>query len=184
MGCHALLQGIFPTQVSNPCLQHLLQYRWILYRRATREVQKGLKLQYKYLDKLCWEFRCREQPPEASAPASLPSLHYSPEAICHWKSEGAEEHPSANTSPDCRTGSSHLRRAAPWASPILASSCLISRSKSPVLFPTRISTLQQAGTSQLRAQPTAQVGCNARGLENPTRLSDPRGQTPLTPGPS
>ena len=29
MGCHALLQGIFPTQGSNPGLPHC---RWILYR--------------------------------------------------------------------------------------------------------------------------------------------------------
>ena len=29
VGCHALLQGIFPTQGSNPCLPHC---RWILYR--------------------------------------------------------------------------------------------------------------------------------------------------------
>ena len=28
VGCHALLQGIFPTQGSNPCL---LNCRWILY---------------------------------------------------------------------------------------------------------------------------------------------------------
>ena len=28
VGCHALLQGIFPTQGSNPVLQHC---RWILY---------------------------------------------------------------------------------------------------------------------------------------------------------
>ena len=28
VGCHALLQGIFPTQGSNPGLLH---YRWILY---------------------------------------------------------------------------------------------------------------------------------------------------------
>ena len=28
VGCHALLQGIFPTQGSNPGLPH---YRWILY---------------------------------------------------------------------------------------------------------------------------------------------------------
>ena len=28
VGCHSLLQGIFPTQGSNPGLQH---YRWILY---------------------------------------------------------------------------------------------------------------------------------------------------------
>ena len=30
-GCHALLQGIFPTQGLNPCLLHLLLCRQILY---------------------------------------------------------------------------------------------------------------------------------------------------------
>ena len=30
-GCHALLQGIFPTQGLNPRLLHLLHCRWILY---------------------------------------------------------------------------------------------------------------------------------------------------------
>ena len=34
-GCHCLLQRIFPTQRSNPCL---LLGRWILYNRATWEV--------------------------------------------------------------------------------------------------------------------------------------------------
>ena len=32
-GCHFLLQGIFPTQGSNPCLLHC---RWLLYCWATR----------------------------------------------------------------------------------------------------------------------------------------------------
>ena len=31
VGCHALLQGIFPTQGLNPCLLRLLHCRWILY---------------------------------------------------------------------------------------------------------------------------------------------------------
>ena len=31
VGYHALLQGIFPTQGLNPCLQQLLHCRWILY---------------------------------------------------------------------------------------------------------------------------------------------------------
>ena len=35
--CHALLQGIFLTQGSNPCLLQLLHCRWILYCWATRE---------------------------------------------------------------------------------------------------------------------------------------------------
>ena len=34
LGCHALLQGIFPTQGSNPGLQH---WRWILYRLSHQE---------------------------------------------------------------------------------------------------------------------------------------------------
>ena len=37
MGCHFLLQGIFPTQESNQCLLYLLHCRWILYYWATRE---------------------------------------------------------------------------------------------------------------------------------------------------
>ena len=36
VGCHALLQGIFLTQGSNP---NLLHCRWILHNRATREVR-------------------------------------------------------------------------------------------------------------------------------------------------
>ena len=30
-GCHTILQGIFPTQESNPCLLHLLHWWWVLY---------------------------------------------------------------------------------------------------------------------------------------------------------
>ena len=37
VGCHALLQGIFPTQELNPGLLH---YRWILYCWVTRETQQ------------------------------------------------------------------------------------------------------------------------------------------------
>ena len=39
MGCHALLQGIFPTQGSNPCLLQLLHCRQILYGWDTREAR-------------------------------------------------------------------------------------------------------------------------------------------------
>ena len=31
LGCHALLQGIFPTQKSSPCLLHLLHYKGIFF---------------------------------------------------------------------------------------------------------------------------------------------------------
>ena len=37
VGCHALFQGIFPTQGLNPCLLLLLHCRQILYHWATRE---------------------------------------------------------------------------------------------------------------------------------------------------
>ena len=37
MGCHALLQGIFLTQGSNPCLLHLMHCRRILSHCATWE---------------------------------------------------------------------------------------------------------------------------------------------------
>ena len=37
VGCHALLQGIFPTQGSNLCLLRLLHWQWILYHCATWE---------------------------------------------------------------------------------------------------------------------------------------------------
>ena len=40
VGCHFLLQGILPTQGSNPGLLH---WQGILYCRATREVQVLLK---------------------------------------------------------------------------------------------------------------------------------------------
>ena len=39
VGCHALLQGIFLTQGSHPCLQH---YRQILYLSVTREALNQL----------------------------------------------------------------------------------------------------------------------------------------------
>ena len=41
MGCHALLQGIFPTQGSNLRLLCLLRCRRILYHWATREAQNS-----------------------------------------------------------------------------------------------------------------------------------------------
>ena len=40
VGCRAFLQGIFPTQGSNPHLLCLLHCRWVLYCRVTGEAQK------------------------------------------------------------------------------------------------------------------------------------------------
>ena len=41
VGFHALLQGLFLTQGSNPCLLHLLHCRQILYHWATRKALKS-----------------------------------------------------------------------------------------------------------------------------------------------
>ena len=41
VGCHFLLQRIFPTQESNPWLLCLLHCKWILYHWAIREAIKG-----------------------------------------------------------------------------------------------------------------------------------------------
>ena len=38
--CHALLQGLFPTQGSN---LRLLHRRWILYSSATGEAHEGIR---------------------------------------------------------------------------------------------------------------------------------------------
>ena len=41
VGCHGFLQGIFPTQGSNPCLLHLLKCRQILYQLSLWEAQRA-----------------------------------------------------------------------------------------------------------------------------------------------
>ena len=47
VGCQALLQGIFPTQGSNPSLLH---FRWILYRLSHKESHTN---QLSFILKLC-----------------------------------------------------------------------------------------------------------------------------------
>ena len=42
VGCCTLLQGIFPTQGSNPCLHRLLHCRRFLYHLATKEAPVAL----------------------------------------------------------------------------------------------------------------------------------------------
>ena len=49
VGCHALLQGIFPTQGMNPCLFWLLHCWWILYHWATWEAPY-IMIRYLYLN--------------------------------------------------------------------------------------------------------------------------------------
>ena len=40
--CHVLLQGIFPTQGSDPSLPHLWHYRWILYQWVPGEAHTSV----------------------------------------------------------------------------------------------------------------------------------------------
>ena len=47
VGCHALLQGVYPTQGSNSCLLQLLHCRWIPYCWATREALTPEGVEYK-----------------------------------------------------------------------------------------------------------------------------------------
>ena len=50
VGCHALLQRIFLTQGSNPCLMRLLHCRWILYCWVTVEAQQSSDREIKTKD--------------------------------------------------------------------------------------------------------------------------------------
>ena len=61
MGCHFLLQGIFPTQESNPCLLHC---RWILYHCPPGkpllliiQEQTGLRIEQISGSGGCWKNR-------------------------------------------------------------------------------------------------------------------------------
>ena len=48
VSCHALLQGIFPTQGSNPCLLQLLHCKCILHHWATSEALLGSRRNHLY----------------------------------------------------------------------------------------------------------------------------------------
>ena len=58
MGCHALLQGTFWTQGSNPCLLHC---RWILHRWGPREPLVPLKKQNLMRDHSTEGSRCYKE---------------------------------------------------------------------------------------------------------------------------
>ena len=64
VGCHALLQGLFPTQGSNVSRLRFLHCTRILYRGATR---KALKWGYQYL-------KYRESSLVAQMVKSLPAM--------------------------------------------------------------------------------------------------------------
>ena len=56
VGCYFLLQGIFPTQGSNPCLLYLLHCRQILYHWSTWEALKLNMPLFKQIGELLCDF--------------------------------------------------------------------------------------------------------------------------------
>ena len=53
VGCHALFQGIFPTQGSNPGILHC---RWILYCLSHQGSPLKIKLSWKWTNRKWWEW--------------------------------------------------------------------------------------------------------------------------------
>ena len=73
MGCHALFQGIFLTQGSNPCLLHLLHCKQIVYHWATREaLWRTVGRLFKKLKELSYN-------------SAIPLLGIYPEKTLIWK---------------------------------------------------------------------------------------------------
>ena len=56
VGCHFLLQGIFLTQESNPCLLCLQHCRWVLFHWASREALNVNIFLYSLFLNAGWEF--------------------------------------------------------------------------------------------------------------------------------
>ena len=65
VGCHFLLQGIFPIQRSSP---RLLLGRWILYHWATREAPRELQMGYFRLLTFISQFQAQH----VTAPPAFP----------------------------------------------------------------------------------------------------------------
>ena len=80
MGCHALLQGLFPTQGLNPCLLSFLHCRWILYHWTTGEAHLSIYLSSVYISESKWLNQVLQDPDIrfTSPPDSLPilSVHF------------------------------------------------------------------------------------------------------------
>ena len=64
MDCHFLLQGIFPTQGSNPGLPHCRQMLYLLSHQGSKCFKKGLTLLDIREMQTKSTMRCSKQPPE------------------------------------------------------------------------------------------------------------------------
>ena len=96
MGCHALLQGVFPTQGSNPCLLQLLHCRRILYGWDTREARH--RYLFGSVTQLCLTL-CN--PMDCSTPGFLVH-HQHPELTqthVHWVSDATISFPVVPSAP-------------------------------------------------------------------------------------
>ena len=82
VGCHALLQGIFPTQGSNSGLPHC---RWILYSLTTREALRVIRGEF-----------CRHGEPSIGAgfPAGAPGTGRQPVVWRGWGWRPQNQHRS------------------------------------------------------------------------------------------
>ena len=58
MGCHALLQGIFPTQESNPCLLHCRQILYHLNQLGSLALRSNLSLKQEDEKKKALQVTC------------------------------------------------------------------------------------------------------------------------------
>ena len=76
VGFHALLQGIFPTQESNPHLLHLQHYRWILCSLSHLGIALGV-VQFSLVAQLC---QALSDAMDCSTPG-FPVHHQLPELI-------------------------------------------------------------------------------------------------------
>ena len=85
VGCHFLLQGIFPTQGSNPCLLHC---RWILYRRSHQgsPVPRILIL----VSKCCAPLNKTRTPWEKMDDARARNVYYGAGILCGSRKKGRD----------------------------------------------------------------------------------------------
>ena len=118
VGCHFLLQGIFPTQGSNPHLHR----RWLFYHWVTWEGPRKAKPNFthstilKYAFFICSVSSVTQLCPNSLRPhglqhVGLPVHHQSPEFIqthVHWVSDALQpSHPLASPSPPAFNLSQH-----------------------------------------------------------------------------
>ena len=143
VGCHCLLQGIFPTQGSNPSPLCILHYRQVLYQWDTWEAPIPVRATFfdprqKFLNNVTLSFSCLQlindnflkrehflgfiKIPFSSLPNSVKLFGYSGlwitlrELITAWICLSTFDSPSSPPSHLCLLPSSSLFCVTPWTS--------------------------------------------------------------------